>query len=313
MAYVLGIDVGGTSIKAGLFDEEGQLLDIAKIKTTELVNEEAFHIVTAGLDKLLAASQLTPADIVALGLDVPGPVDAQGHVGVLPNITLDVEGLEAALKAHFAGAALAFANDANAAALGEMWQGGAKGIKSCVMVTLGTGVGGGVIIDGKLVAGAFGAGGEIGHINMEPHEIESCGCGNKGCLEQYASAKGLVKLYLKACKAAGQTPVSIEHATDTISIFTAFAAGDVCAAQAIDTMCAYLGRALSQIAAIVDPELVLIGGGVAGAWNVIGPKITAAFRERCFPACAAMRISAATLGNEAGMYGAAYCALQTRA
>lgn len=313
MAYVLGIDVGGTSIKAGLFDTAGKLLDIAKIKTTELVNEEAFRIVTTGLDKLLEASSLSAKDVVAVGLDVPGPVDSQGHVGVLANISLDVEGFKAALTKHFAGAVLAFINDANAAALGEVWQGGAKDVKNCVMVTLGTGVGGGVIVDGKLVAGSFGAAGEIGHMNMEPDETELCGCGKKGCLEQYASAKGLVKLYNQACREAGQEPRKIEHATDTISVFAALEDGDVCAEQAVDKMCAYLGRALSLISVIVDPELVLVGGGVAGAWNVIGPKITAAFRERCFPASAAMRISAATLGNEAGMYGAAYCALQERA
>ena len=192
MAYVLGIDIGGTSIKAGLFDEAGTLLDIAKIKTTELVNEETYSAVCAGLDKLLGGNGAAVADVAAVGLDVPGPVDADGKVGVLPNITLDAEGLKEALREHFTGAKLAFVNDANAAAMGEVWQGGAKDVDNCVMVTLGTGV----------------------------------------------------------------------------------------------------------------------GGGVAGAWDVLGPKVSTAFRKYCFPACAAMRISAATLGNEAGMYGAAYCAMQ---
>lgn len=313
MAYVLGIDIGGTSIKAGLFDEQGTLLDIAKIKTTELVNEEAYRIVCAGLDKLLEDKGVTVDDVLAVGLDVPGPVDAAGKVGVLPNITLDAEGLKDALRAHFSHASLAFVNDANAAAMGELWQGGAKDVQNCVMVTLGTGVGGGVIVNGKLVAGAFGAGGEIGHINMNPDETETCGCGKKGHLEQYASAKGIVREYLAACKRAGHEPVKVEHATDTISVFNALAAGDPCAEEAIDKMADCLGRALAIISCIVDPEVVLIGGGVAGAWGVLAPKVTEAFRTYCFPASAAMRISAATLGNEAGMYGAAYCALQERA
>ncbi|MEE1274310.1 MAG: ROK family protein [Olegusella sp.] len=312
MAYVLGIDIGGTSIKAGLFDEEGTLLDIAKIKTTELVNEEAFNIVNAGLDKLLEGKGATPADVVAVGLDVPGPVDAEGKVGVLANISLDADGLQDALRAHFTGAALAFVNDANAAAMGEVWQGGAKDVDNCVMVTLGTGVGGGVICNGKLVAGAFGAGGEIGHINMNPDETLHCGCGKTGHLEQYASAKGIVRLYREACERTGQEPVHIEHETDTISVFNALAAGDPCAKETIDKMTDTLGRALAIISAIVDPEVVLVGGGVAGAWGVLGPMVTTAFRKYCFPASAACRISAATLGNEAGMYGAAYCAIQAR-
>ena len=310
MAYVLGIDIGGTSIKAGLFDEAGTLLDIAKIKTTELVNEETYSAVCAGLDKLLGGNGAAVADVAAVGLDVPGPVDADGKVGVLPNITLDAEGLKEALREHFTGAKLAFVNDANAAAMGEVWQGGAKDVDNCVMVTLGTGVGGGVICNGKLVAGAFGAGGEIGHINMNPDETLHCGCGKTGHLEQYASAKGIVRAYREACERAGQEPVAIEHDTDTISVFNALAAGDPCAEEAIDQMTEVLGRALAIISAIVDPEVVLVGGGVAGAWNVLGPKVTTAFRKYCFPACAAMRISAATLGNEAGMYGAAYCAMQ---
>jgi glucokinase len=239
-------------------------------------------------------------------------VDAEGKVGVLPNIALDADGLQAALREHFASAALAFVNDANAAALGEAWQGGAKGVDNCVMVTLGTGVGGGVIVNGRLVAGAFGAGGEIGHLNMEPNEERACGCGRHGCLEQYASATGIVRLYREACARTGQAPVDIEHDTDTISIFNALAAGDPCAEEAIDKMCDYLGRALAQISAIVDHEVVLVGGGVAGAWDVLADKVSAAFLARCFPACKQLRIAAATLGNEAGMYGAAYCAIQQR-
>jgi glucokinase len=312
MAYVLGIDIGGTAIKAGLFDEKGTLLDIAKIKTTELVTEEAYHIVNVGLDRLLQSHGVTPANVVAVGLDVPGPVDAEGKVGVLPNISLDADGLKAALCAHFSEATLAFVNDANAAALGEAWQGAAKGVDNCVMVTLGTGVGGGVIVNGQLVAGAFGAGGELGHLNMEPKETLTCGCGRHGCLEQYASAKGIVRMYRAACERTGQEPVKIEHATDTISVFDAYAAGDSCAEEAINSMCDYLGRALALVACVVDPEVVLVGGGVAGAWGVLADKVITTFRTYCFPACAAMRISAATLGNEAGMYGAAYCAIQQR-
>jgi glucokinase len=119
-------------------------------------------------------------------------------------------------------------------------------------------------------------------------------------------------MYRAACERTGQDPVKIEHATDTISVFDAYAAGDSCAEEAINSMCDYLGRALALVACVVDPEVVLVGGGVAGAWGVLADKVITTFRTYCFPACAAMRISAATLGNEAGMYGAAYCAIQQR-
>jgi glucokinase len=310
VAYILGVDIGGTSIKAGLFDKSGNLIDVKKIQTIEIVNDVAYAMVVQGLGELLSARDVSSSEVAAIGMTVPGPVDSDGRVGVLANISLDAEGLKGALHKAFPAATVAFVNDANAAALGELWQGGAQGVSNCVMVTLGTGVGGGVIVDGHLVAGAFGAAGEIGHLTMNYEETQTCGCGRKGCLEQYASAKGIVRLYRAACERAKQTPVELSHETDTISVFKAYAAGDACAKEAIEEMSEYLGRALALIACVVDPEVVLIGGGVAGGYNVYAEKVTESFWRHCFSGCAAMRISAATLGNEAGMYGAAYCALQ---
>ena len=188
MAHVLGIDIGGTSIKAGLFAEGGRLLDVRQIPTGSLVCAEALAGVVTGLRELCSVNDVDEGDVRAVGLDVPGPVDDQGRVGMLPNIELDPDGLQDAIVSHFSGAALAFVNDANAAALGELWQGSAKGVGSFVLVTLGTGVGGGVVAGGHLVSGAFGAAGEIGHVTVNPEEERTCGCGRKGCLEQYASA-----------------------------------------------------------------------------------------------------------------------------
>lgn len=160
MAHVLGIDIGGTSIKAGLFAEGGRLLDVRQIPTGSLVCAEAFAGVVTGLRELCSVNDVDEGDVRAVGLDVPGPVDDQGRVGMLPNIELDPDGLQDAIVSHFSGAALAFVNDANAAAaLGELWQGSAKGVGSFVLVTLGTGVGGGVVAGGHLVSGASGAAG----------------------------------------------------------------------------------------------------------------------------------------------------------
>lgn len=309
---VLGIDVGGTSIKAGLFTTEGKLVDVTKIPTGALVGEEAFARVTEGLHGLVTNCSRGDGDVVAVGLDVPGPVDDQGRVGMLPNIQLDPEGLMAALTAKFPDSALAFVNDANAAALGELWQGSGKGFGSFVMVTLGTGVGGGVIVNGRLVSGAFGAGGEIGHITVEPNETLSCGCGRKGCLEQYASAKGLVRMYREQCAHLGLEAAKIEHATDTISVFEAYKAQDPAAIRAVGDMCDKLGLALAQISCVIDPAAYLIGGGVAGAFDLFGESLSTAFRSHCLATSAGAKILPCSLGNKAGMYGVAYAALQQR-
>lgn len=312
MDMVLGIDVGGTSIKAGLFTPEGELLEERKIPTPALVDAAAYATVTEGLGKILAAHDATAADVIACGLDIPGPVADDGTVGLLANIKLDPEGFVGALSAEFPNASIAFVNDANAAALGEMWAGVAQGVSSYVLIALGTGVGAGVVVGGRLIAGSFGAGGEIGHITLNRDETRTCGCGRRGCLEQYASAQGIVRLYLEECERRGVTPVNVEHATDTLSVFRALAGGDECAKLAVDKMCDYLALAMSQISCIVDPEMYLIGGGVAGAFATFAPELREKFAEYALKPCKEARIEAASLGNQAAMYGCAYEALRLR-
>ena len=312
MDMVLGIDVGGTSIKAGLFTPEGELLEERKIPTPALVDAAAYATVTEGLGKILAAHDATAADVIACGLDVPGPVADDGTVGLLANIKLDPEGFVSARAAEFPNASIAFVNDANAAALGEMWAGVAQGVSSYVLIALGTGVGAGVVVGGRLIAGSFGAGGEIGHITLNRDETRTCGCGRRGCLEQYASAQGIVRLYLEECERRGVTPVHVEHATDTLSVFRALAGGDECAKLAVDKMCDYLALAMSQISCIVDPEMYLIGGGVAGAFATFAPELREKFAEYALKPCKEARIEAASLGNQAAMYGCAYEALRLR-
>lgn len=312
MDMVLGIDVGGTSIKAGLFTPEGELLEERKIPTPALVSEAAYATVTGGITRILAAHDAVPEDVIACGLDIPGPVADDGTVGFLPNIQLDPEGLVGAVSSVFPRATVAFVNDANAAALGEMWAGVTTEVSSYVLIALGTGVGGGVVANGKLVAGAFGAGGEIGHITVNRDETLTCGCGRHGCLEQYASAKGIVRLYLDECARRGVTPVEVEHATDTLSVFRALAGGDECARIAIQQMCDYLAQAMAQISCVVDPAMYLIGGGVAGAFATFAPELRERFSAYALPTCKDVRIEAASLGNQAAMYGCAYEALRLR-
>lgn len=312
MSKVLGIDIGGTSIKVGMFSTEGTLEAVTKIPTGEIVSEAAFAVVTEGLKGLLAEHDVTPDEVIAIGLDVPGPVDDEGKVGMLANIELDPEGLQAAINRTFANANLAFVNDANAAALGELWQGTAKGANSFVLIAIGTGVGGGVVANGKLVSGAFGAGGEIGHVTVNRDETASCGCGRKGCLEQYASATGIVRSYKQECERLGIEPVALDGPTDTLSIFNAYRAGDEAAKAAIKTMSDYLGYAMAQISAVVDPQIYLIGGGVGGGFNTYAEDLRGAFRKYCLAPSIATRILPASLGNDAAMYGCAYQALLER-
>lgn len=312
MDRVLGIDVGGTSIKAGLFTPEGELLAETRVSTPALTNAEAYATVTDGVVRLLESQGSAAADVIACGLDIPGPVADDGTVGFLANIELDAEGLVEALSAALPRATVAFVNDANAAALGEMWAGVAKGVSSYVLIALGTGVGAGVVANGRLIAGAFGAGGEIGHMTVERNEPETCGCGRHGCLEQYASAKGVVRLYLAECERRGVEPVEIEHATDTLSVFRALASGDECAKLAVDQMCEYLAQAMAQISCVTDPAMYLIGGGVAGAFATFAPELRRRFAAHALPTCQDVRIEAAGLGNQAAMYGCAYEALRLR-
>ena len=312
MEAVLGIDVGGTSIKVGLVTPEGELLEERKIPTPALVDAQAYATVTEGIGKILTAHDAAPENVIACGLDIPGPVAEDGTVGFLPNIQLDPEGLVGALTEAFPNATIAFVNDANAAALGELWAGVAQGTSSYVLIALGTGVGGGIVVNGRLIAGAFGAGGEIGHITVNRDEELVCGCGRRGCLEQYASAKGIVRLYLEECEQRGVTPVPVEHATDTLSVFRALAGGDECAKLAVHQMCDYLAQAMALISCVTDPAMYLIGGGVAGAFATFAPELRELFSRYALPTCKDVRIEAASLGNQAAMYGCAYEALRLR-
>ena len=312
MEHALGIDVGGTSIKAGLLTCEGDLVDQASVRTPALMDADAYAVVTDALRALVEKNGGTVADVVALGLDIPGPVAADGSVGFVPNASIDAAGLEGAVTAAFPSATVAFVNDANAAALGEMWKGGARGVDNFVLIAIGTGVGAGVVIDGRVVAGAFGSGGEIGHLTVNRSEPRACGCGRHGCLEQYASAKGIVSSYLMECEARGVEPVPVEHATDSLSVFRAMERGDECAKAAVGLMCDSLGLAMALVGCVVDPDLFLVGGGVGGSLPLYGDELRARYDENALPNCRGARIEPASLGNAAAMYGSAYEALRLR-
>lgn len=302
--YAFGVDIGGTTCKIGFFETEGKLLDKWEIKTnTENHGESILSDVAKAVDNKLAQEGIRKEDVQGIGVGVPGPVNSQGVVERCVNLgwgTVDVE----ADLGSLTGLTVRAANDANVAALGEMWQGGAKGCKDVVMVTLGTGVGGGIIVNGKVVAGFNGAGGEIGHITVNHDEIEACNCGQYGCLEQYTSATGIVRVAKrKLAKTTDETSLRKFEPLTAKDVFDAAKAEDAIALGLVDEVCGILGAALSNIACVVNPEVIVIGGGVSKAGDILIESIQKHYIETAFLSCRDTKFALAGLGNDAGMYG----------
>lgn len=304
--YVFGVDVGGTTVKMGLFTVEGELLDKWEIKTrTQENGKYVLPDIADSIKAKTAEKNIDSADVTGVGIGVPGPVKEDGTVLRCVNLGWGIINVEDELKA-LVGFPVKAGNDANVAALGEMWQGGGKGHSNLVMVTLGTGVGGGIILNGKMLFGVNGAGGEIGHICVDDSETETCGCGNKGCLEQYTSATGVVRLAGRAMAASDKASVLREMPEVTAKdVFDAAKAGDELAAEIVDTQARILGRALAQIACVVDPEIFVIGGGVSKAGAILTDSVQKYFVHYAFHACRSTSFALAQLGNDAGIYGAA--------
>lgn len=304
--YAFGVDVGGTTVKLGLFDVQGALLDKWEIPTVTANQGEAIlPDVAKSIRDKMEEKGLKETDVAGIGIGVPGPVDRNGLlVGRAVNLGWDSLDIPKTLGAYIKVPVKA-ANDANVAAFGEMWQGGGKGYENMVAVTLGTGVGGGIIVDGKLLAGATGAGGEIGHLHLQDGEIEACNCGNKGCMEQYASATGIVRLAKKRLE-EDQSPSSLrEGEVSAKAVFDAVKAGDRVATEIAERFGDYLGKGLAIVSAVVNPEVFVIGGGVSKAGEILLKFVEPNFQKYAFPQCRGAKFVLAKLGNDAGIYGAA--------
>ena len=302
--YVFGVDVGGTTVKMGLFTVDGELLDKWEIKTnTENNGDSILSDIAQAVDNKLAQEGISKSDVQGIGIGVPGPVNGEGTVFRCVNLGWGVLNVAEALG-ELTGLNVKVGNDANVAALGEAWKGGAAGSTDVVMVTLGTGVGGGIIVNGQMVTGHNGAGGEIGHITVSKSEIEPCNCGQYGCLEQYASATGIVRVARrKLAKSQEETMLRTNENLTAKDIFDAAKAGDDIAIQLVDEVCGILGGALSNISAVVNPEVIVIGGGVSKAGSILIENVQKHFIETSFHACRDTKFALAKLGNDAGMYG----------
>ena len=306
--YAFGVDVGGTTVKLGLFSSDGVLLEKWEIPTrTQNSGENVLPDIAASIQSKLAEKNIPFQDVEGIGIGVPGPVSADFTVNKCVNLGWGVFNLKERMNQLLPEIPkIAAGNDANVATLGELWQGGGKGYHSAVMFTLGTGVGGGVVVNDQVVAGSNGGAGEVGHMTVEPGETVPCACGKYGCLEQYASANGIVRM--------GKVMLSESDKPSKLRDMERFTAKDICdlaregeemALDMVERFGEYMGRAMSYVACTVDPDICIIGGGMSRAGSIITDVILKYYRKYAFHVSTGTSIALAELGNDAGIYGCA--------
>ena len=309
-SYCFGIDVGGTTVKCGLFQTDGNLVDKWEIPTrTENKGENILPDVAKAIQDKMAEKGIEKADVEGVGIGIPGPINSKGEAACAVNLYWGFTPVAQILH-DLTGLKACAGNDANVAALGEAWKGAAAGSDNVIMVTIGTGVGGGIIVDGKIVAGTHGAGGEIGHVLVVRGEAEKCNCGNHGCLEQYASATGITRLANRRLAKDDAPSILRGSEISAKTVFDAVKAGDKVAIEIAEQFGEYLGKGLAAVASVVDPQIFVIGGGVSKAGDILFKYIEPSYKRCAFGPCKQAKFALAKLGNDAGIYGAAALVLK---
>lgn len=308
---LFGIDIGGTTCKCGTFGEDGTLLLKEEIPTRK--DEGGSLILSdikAYIEKIIAEKQLNKSDVIGIGFGVPGSCMEDGTVNKCINLGWGVFNVSKTLE-DMIGIPVKIGNDANMAALGEYWVGGGADYNSLVMVTIGTGVGGGIIVNGKPIVGFNGAAAELGHLPIVDEEQETCNCGKKGCLEQVASATGIVRIANRMLSMS-EEPSSLRNLPyiSAKTVFDEAKSGDKIATEVVEYVGKYLGKGLACAAGMIDPEVFVIGGGVSAAGDYLLELIERHYKEQVFHPSKNTKIVKATLGNDAGMYGAAKLILE---
>lgn len=303
--YVFGVDVGGTTIKMGFFTVEGELLEKWEIPTRRENNSEnVLPDIAAAINAKLAEKGIAKEEVSGVGFGVPGPVTKEGIIQMNANLGWRDKHVAKELS-DLTGLPCKGGNDVKTAGLGEMWKGGASEYENAVFITLGTGVAAAIIVEGKVIIGAMGAAGEVGHIKVNMEETVACGCGGVGCAEQYASATGIVRM-AKAKLEENDRPSLLRNAEVTSkAVFDAYKAGDELAVEVVEKFGHYLGYSLAATAAVVDPEAFIIGGGVSKAGDVLIEVVQKYYKKYVWPGCRDKKFVLAKLGNDAGIYGAA--------
>ena len=310
MKYGFGIDLGGTTVKIAFFDETGLMLAKWEIPTvTANGGSQILPDIAASVLQFMEQKAIPSQSIIGVGIGVPGPVSNKGVVNKCINLGWGVFNIAEELHG-LTGFPVKAGNDANVAALGEYWKGGGQGCDNMIFVTLGTGVGGGIVVEGKLLHGAHGSGAEIGHMVLNRDETVPCNCGKYGCVEQYCSATGIVSLATKALAASDEvTALRTNEAITCKYIFDCAKAGDPMANRVLDQYYCYMGEFLGNLCDVVDPDAVVLGGGVSKAGQVLLDGIRPYFDQYVFHAARGARFALASLGNDAGAYGAFKLAL----
>ena len=309
--YVFGVDIGGTTVKIGLLDMDGHKVEVWEIPTrTEDGGSKVLPDIAESIRKKMEDRGIKDSQVVGVGAGAPGPFDENGTIFRAVNLGWDQFNMKDELH-DLVKMPVKCGNDANVAALGEYWMGGGQGYKDMLMVTLGTGVGGGIIHDGKIFNGATGAGGEIGHIHLVDDEPLQCGCGNYGCLEQYASATGAVLLMKRVLESSDED--SVLRGKDFVckDIFDAAKNGDKLANEAITKYGDCLGKGLAIIASTINPEIIVFGGGVSKAGDILFDLVRPSFEKYVFHGAKRTKFALAKLGNDAGIFGAAKLVLDS--
>ena len=305
--YAFGVDIGGTAIKLGLFQTTGELTEKWSIPTR--IEDNGEHVlpdVIASIRAKLDERAIPWDQVEGVGMGVPGPVKEDGTVMRCINLGWDVFNIPEKIRTPEPRIHRFYvSNDVNAATLGEQWKGAAQGRKNVFMVTLGTGIGGGLVINEQIVNGVAGGAGEIGHFRVERGETEPCKCGGYGCLEQYCSATGLVRCARRALAKDGHLPTALQDDENlsALSICNAARAGDELASELLDRLGDRLGWVLTAVAGTTNPEVFVVGGGMSNAGNLLLERIEQGFRRHSFHACRDTEFSLAQLGNDAGIYG----------
>ena len=307
MKYGYGVDLGGTTVKIAYFDETGTMIEKWEIPT---VTADGGKQILSDIASSIAAHRANKDhEILGIGIGVPGPVNGQGEVSFCVNLGWGRINVSRALS-ELTGLRVTAGNDANVAAMGEFWKGGGQGCRNMIFVTLGTGVGGGIVIEGRLLHGTTGAGAEIGHMVLNRNETARCNCGKQGCAEQYCSATGIVRLAKQHLQATEQDSSlrAIQELTCK-DVFDAGKAGDAVALEILEQVYALLGELLGNLCTVVNPETVVLGGGVSKAGQMLLDGIKPHFHRYVFSGAGDVNFALASLGNDAGAYGAFKLAL----
>ena len=311
--WLVGVDIGGTTIKIAFINVYGEFLHKLEIPTN--TSDQGKHItldIAKAIDEKLEKLGEAKSKVIGIGLGAPGPVHvASGMIYEAVNLGWKNYPLKDLLEVE-TGLPVVVDNDANLAALGEMWKGAGEGAKDLVCMTLGTGVGGGVITNGSIVHGASGAAGEIGHITVMTENAFPCNCGKAGCLETVTSATGIVRVAMQKLENTDEPSVlrsmlKEEGRITSKDVFEALGQGDALAAQVVEKVASYLGLAVANISSTLNPEKIVIGGGVSKAGDALLQPVQRYFKQYAFSrAVKSTKLAIATLGNDAGVIGGAW-------